>query len=219
MDAKTAREILYTYAEKKPSEIAEAVDVLYQEFGTYEAIAQQVGRSDKFWNARHRIFQLPAGIQWKIDQDQISIGHAYHIFRLEAEGDQWLLAIAIIEAENLTADECKAVVDLVLKKDEPMLIKDALSIRAGIHFDKTHPLLLPLPFDIWLAVCKRAWTGHQNWEDLTYQLILQGLDIDPEEVASQFEKAANQLLKNAKDLRKASGNKSENGIEPTQKSK
>ena len=206
MDAKTAKEILNTYGERKLSQIAEAVDVLYQEFGTYEAIAQQVGMSRKFWIARHRIFHLPIGIQWKIDQDQISIAHAYHIFRLETEEEQWLLAIAIIEAENLTADECKAVVDLVLKKDKPMLIKEALSIRAGIHFDKTHPLLLPLPFEIWFAICKLAWARGTNWEDLTYQLILHGLnDVDLEEVACQFEGAAAQLMKYAEDLRKASG--------------
>ena len=203
MDVKTAEDILVAHTGRKPSEIAKAVDVMYKELGTYEAIAEEVGRSDKFWNARHRIFQLPTGIQWKVDQNQISIGQAYHIFRLQSEKDQWLLAIAIIEAENLSVDECKAVVDLAVNKDKPMSIKDALSIRAGVQFDKTHPLLLPLPFDIWFEVCKRTWTMHQNWEALTYQLILQGLDIDPEKIAYQFEEAASQLLKHAEDLRKA----------------
>jgi hypothetical protein len=216
IDAKNAREILAAYVERKPSEIAEAIDVLYQEFGTYQAIAQQVGRSEKFWGTRHRIFKLPTGIRWKIDQGQISIEQAYQISRLEKKEDQWILAMVIIEAKNLTTKECGNVVNLVLNENKS--IKDVLSISAGVRFDNIQPLLLPLGFDIRLAICKLAWERCQNWEDLAYQLILQGLDVDPEEVASQFEASAAQLLKHAEELRKAGQNNSESYNSPKQKS-
>lgn len=59
--------------QEKPSEIGNAVDVLYPGFGTYKAIAAEFGRSDSFWSVRHRLFQLPVGIWWKIDEGQISM--------------------------------------------------------------------------------------------------------------------------------------------------
>ena len=83
MDTNIAKELLTAENARKPSEIAEAVDILYQELGTYQAIAQEVGRSDKFWGVRHRIFQLPVGIQWKIDEGQIGIEQGYQISRLK----------------------------------------------------------------------------------------------------------------------------------------
>ena len=61
MDTQTARELLISQDTKKPSEIAKVIDVLYKELGTYQAIADQVGRSKHFYNERHRIFQLPSG--------------------------------------------------------------------------------------------------------------------------------------------------------------
>ena len=208
MDPNTAREILAAHAGKKPSEIGEAVDILYMEFGTYKAIAQQVGMSDKFWGRRHRLFQLPAGIRWKLDEGQIGIEQGYQISRLNNEEDQWLLAIAIIEAEDLTADECKNVVDRVVEENES--IKEALSVSAGIRFDKTHPLLLPLPFDIWLEICKRAWERHENWGDSCYQLIRQGIDVDFQDVARQLEKLASELYKAGGNERKNNANQQEN---------
>ena len=207
MNVNTAREILADHVGRKPSEIGEAVDVLYPELGTYKAIAQQVGMSDKFWGTRHRIFQLPAGIQWKLDEGQIGIEQGYQISRLGSEEDQWLLAIAIMETEDLTADECKNVVDRVVKEDES--ITEALSVSAGIRFDKTHPLLLPLPFDIWLAICKRAWSRHENWGDSCYQLIRQGIDVDFQDVARQLEKLAADLCKAGGNDRESNGNQQE----------
>jgi len=193
MDANTAREILAAHAERKPSEIGRAVDVLFKEFGTYKAIAQQFGRSDKFWSVRHRIFQLPVGIAWKIDERQIGIKQGEEIWRLKDEEDRWLLAIAIIEAKDLSAKECENVVNLVLKEDKS--IREALSVSAGIRFDKTHSLLLPLSFDIRLAVCKRSWNQREDWANLCYQLICQGIDVDIREVAHQLEKLASDLRK------------------------
>ena len=193
MDTNTAKELLTAENARKPSEVAEAVDVLYQELGTYQAIAQEVGRSDKFWGVRHRIFQLPVGIQWKIDGGQIGIEQGYQISRLKDEEDQWLLAVAIIETKDLTAEECKNVVNLVL--NESKSIRDAFSVLAGIRFDKIQPIVLPLGFDIRLEICKVAWARSQEWADLCYQLILQGINVDIKEIARHLEKLASDLHK------------------------
>ena len=193
MNTNTAKELLTTEKARKPSEIAKAVDVLYQDLGTYQAIAQEVGRSDKFWGVRHRISQLPAGIQWKIDEAQIGIEQGYQISRLKNEEDQWLLAVAIIETKDLTAEECKNVVNLVLNEGKP--IRDAFGILAGIRFDKIEPIVFPLGFDIRLKICKVAWARSQEWADLCYQLVLQGIDVDIKEIALQLEKLAAALHK------------------------
>lgn len=193
MDINTARELLTAKDVSKPSEIGEAVNVLYRELGTYQAIAQQVGKSDKFLGVRHRIFRLPAGIRWKIDEGQIGIEQGYQISRLKDEEDQWLLAVTIIEAKDLTAEECKNVVDLVLNEDKSISIRESLGTLAGIRFDKIEPLVFPLGFDIRLEICKVAWSRSQEWADLCYQLILQGIDVDIKEVACQLEKLASDL--------------------------
>ena len=187
MDIETARGIA-VHNQKKPSEIAKAVDILYQEFGTYQSITQEIGKSDKFWIVRHRIAQLPIGILWKIDEGAIGIEQAYQITRLKREEDQWVLAIAIIEAKDLTAKECSRVVNLVL--NEGKSIMDALGVLAGIRFDEIQPVLLPLGSDIWIAICKIAWSQRQKWEDLCYQLVLQGIAVNLQEIASQLEELA-----------------------------
>ena len=207
MDAETAKEILETYAARKPSEIGNAVDVLYPRFGTYKAISETFGRSDKYWSIRHRLFQLPKGIQWKIDEGQISTEQGIEIAKLKNEEDQWLLAFAVTETKNLTAKECGNVVNLVLKEGKS--IREALSVSAGIRFDKIQPLLLPLSFNIRLAICKRAWARGKEWEDLTYQLILQGIDVDMNKVALELEKLASEIHK-AGEIAHNSGNEPEN---------
>ena len=191
MDLKTAKAIIAEQAQKKPSEITEAVDVLYQEFGTYQAITREIGKSDRFWIMRHRIFQLPGGIRWQIDEGHIGIGQGYQIARLKCEEDQWLLAIAIIEARCLTVKECRKVVNLVINEEKSMI--NSLRILADIHFDDIQPLSLPLGSDIWIETCKIAWGRRQKWQDLCYQLVRQSVDIDFQEIASQLEKLASDL--------------------------
>ena len=103
MEEKIAREYLTAPEGKKLSEVGEAVDILYQKYHSYKAIAQQVGNvSDDFLRSRHRIFQLPTGIQWKVDKGEIGVTHGYEISRLENEDDQWLLALAISEQKTNT---------------------------------------------------------------------------------------------------------------------
>lgn len=188
MDIEAARKIVCAHDRKKLSEVAKAVDVLYQAFGTYQSITREMGKSDKFWIIRHRISRLPAGILWKVDEGHIGIEQAYQITRLKQEEDQWILAIAIIEAGGLTAKECGKVVNLVLKEGKSIM--DSLRILVGIRFDKIQPLLLPLGTDVWISICKIAWAQRQRWEDLCYQLVLQGIGVDIQEVASQLERLA-----------------------------
>ena len=207
MDTNTARELLSAEEARKPSEIARAIDILYQELGTYQAIAQQVGKSKFFYNERHRIFRLPVGIQWKIDEGKISLKQGSQISRLKDKEDQWLLAVAIIEAKDLTAEECKNVVDLVLNEKKP--IREALSVLAGIRFDNIQPLLLPLGFDIRLEICKVAWSRSQEWADICYQLIRQGIDIDIKGIAYQLEKLAADMHKAGETERKNDGTEQE----------
>lgn len=197
MDIEAARKIICARDKKKLSEVAKAVDVLYQVFGTYQSITREIGKSDKFWIVRHRISQLPAGILWKVDEGHIGIEQAYQITRLKQEEDQWVLAIAITEAKGLTGKECRKVVNLVLKGGKSIM--DSLRILVGIRFDKIQPLLLPLSTDVWISICKVAWAQRQRWEDLCYQLVLQGIGVDIQEVASQLERLA-------LDLRQASRN-------------
>lgn len=192
MNATTAREHLSDPGGKTPCEIGEAVDVLYPEYGSYVTIARKFGKSTMFWSTRHRLFQLPEGIRWKIDERQIGVEQGYQISRLTNDEDQWVLALAIIEEEDLTIKECQNVVNLVLNQEKS--VRDALSVSAGIRFD-TIPLLLPLDFDIRLSICKIAWKQCQNWENLCYRLILQGIDVDIREVARQLEELAADLRK------------------------
>lgn len=191
MDIETARGIIAAHDQNKPSKIVKAVDILYQELGTYQSITQEIGKSDKFWIVRHRISQLPVGILWKIDEGDIGIEQAYQITRLKQEKDQWVLAIAIIESKELTAKACSRVVNLVI--NEGKSIMDALRILAGIHFDEIQPVLLSLGSDIWIDICKIAWAQGQKWEDLCYQLVLQGIEVDIQEIASQLEGLASDL--------------------------
>ncbi|MCY4567138.1 MAG: hypothetical protein OXD49_02410 [Candidatus Poribacteria bacterium] len=196
IDIETARKIVGAHDQKKPSEVAKAVNVLYQAFGTYQSITREMGKSDKFWIVRHRISQLPVGILWKVDEGYIGIEQAYQITRLKQEEDKWILAIAIVEVKGLTAKECGKVVNVVLNGGKSIM--DSLSILVGIHFDEIQPLSLPLGSDIWTEICKIAWTQRQKWEDLCYQLVRQGVDVNIQEVASQLEGIAVDLRRSGR---------------------
>ena len=190
MDKDTAREYLTDPQGRKPSEIGEAVDVLYADYGSYQGMArafQKVG--EKALSARRRIFQLPKGIRWKVDEGQISITNALQIARLRDENAQWLLAFAIVE-EQLEADVCSNVVNRVLKYADS--ISDALSASAGVQCDKVTSLLLPLGFDIRLAIAQNAWNRSQELQDYCYDQICH----DPDAAAREFDEAISQLLEN-----------------------
>ena len=194
MDTDMALELLKTEAEKKPSEVGKAIDVLFHDFGSYAAIEKRFGKSSYFWRQHHRVYGLPKGIQSKVDKGEINLGECYEISRLKDEEDQWLLAVAIIEAEDFTIDECNKVVNGVLNSDNPLSIKESLKTYTGFEFGKTQPLVLvPFPFDVWFQICKRAWSHEKELADICYQLICQGIAVDINEVADQLEKLASDL--------------------------
>ena len=138
MNEQDAIDFLTATEGKKPSEIGEAIDALYQIHRTYKKIAQQLPMmSDSMLGQRHRIFQLPKGILWKVDEGQIRITHAAQITRLKDEDAQWLLAITIVE-KKLHANECEKVVNLILK--EGWTIQDALAQSPEFDLRKlAHP--------------------------------------------------------------------------------
>ena len=199
MEEKIAIEYLTAPEGKKPSEVGEAVDILYQKYHTYTAIVKQFKVSADVLNSRHRIFKLPKGIQWKIDQGQIGITQAYEISRLENEDDQWLLALAVVE-QDLKATECANVVNIVLRREGS--IRDALSVSTGVRFDEGKPLMLIIRPDLWIPMSRAAWGQCKNWEDLCYQLIRQGIDVDIKKVGSQLEVLASNLREAGQDKTK-----------------
>ena len=194
MEEKTAIEYLTAPQGKKPSEIGEAVDVLLQKYHSYKAVAQQLNVSDKFLSSRHHIFRLPKGIQWKIDQGQIGIRQGYEISRLKNEDDQWLLALAVVE-EDLKVVECENVVNIVLRQNRS--IREALSVSTGVRFDEGKPLILIIRPDLWIPMSRAAWGQCKNWEDLCYQLIRQGINVDIKKIRNQIVEVLESNLREA----------------------
>lgn len=196
MEVRIAIEYLTAPEGKKPSEIGKAVDVLYKEYCSYRSIAQQFNVSADFLSSRHRIFQLPIGIQWKIDQGQITIGQGYEMSRLDNEDEQWLLALAVVE-HNLNTTECTNVVNIVRRQEGS--IRDALSIATGVRFDEGKPLMLIIRPDLWIPMSRAAWGQSKDWPDLCYQLIRQGIDVDIRKVAIELEALASDLREAGRD--------------------
>ena len=190
---------------KTPSEIGEAVDVLYRKHGTYDKLAEHVQLSHPFLSRRHHIFQLPQGIRRKVDEGQLGLTQAEHIHRLRDERSQWLLAVIAVE-KNLRANECENVVNIVLKQGQP--IEDALATSTGVRFDEISPpvLLLPIGVDFWFTLSKVAWEQGKDWQDLCYELIKRGIDVDLldaatrlEEIAESFRQAGNRFSEDVKE--------------------
>ena len=199
MDKDTARAYLTAPQGKKFSEIGEAVDVLRPDYRSYKAMAHEFPEvSEKTLGTRRRIFQLPKGIRWKIDEGQISLGKGDQIGRLKNEDDQWLLAFAIVE-EQLDEDVCSNVVNRVLNYNDS--IRDALRAAASVQCDKIVPLMLPLDFDTRLAIAQKAWNLDVDWDEYCYDHMSRDVVAVPRELAkecrallSQLQDAMSQLL-------------------------
>lgn len=198
MDRDTARAYLKDPQGKKPSQIGEAVDVLRPDYRTYKEMAQDCQLGESTLRRRHRIYQLPKGIQWKIDEGKISIEKGEQIARLENEDAQWLLGFAIVE-EQLEHEVCSNVVNRILRFNDS--IRDALSASAGVQCDKITSLLLPLGFDIRLAIAQKAWNYNMEVQDFCYEQIRQDPDALSRELArecrvllSRLEEAMSQIL-------------------------
>ena len=200
MDKDTARAYLTDPQGKKPSEIGQAVDVLRPDHRSYEEMARNFELGADTLSGRHRIFQLPKGIRWKIDEGQISLGNGDIIARLKNENEQWLLAFAIVE-EQLDVEVCSNVVNRVLKFNDS--IRDALSAAAGVQCDKIVPLMLPLNFDVRFAIAQKAWDRNKELQDYCYDQMREDPDATIRELTDayralllQFDEAMSQLLDN-----------------------
>lgn len=189
MDCETAAEHLNAPEGRCPSELGEAVQVLYAKYGNYNGISSRVPLSADRLSDLHRVFRLPEGIRWQVDQGRIRVGHARQISRLEGE-QRWLLAFAIVE-EGMSVKECKAVVDAVVKKQRPL--DDVLRTLAGIRFEKVKPLMLPLSFEDRFAIIRAAWSKKLHWPDFSLRAIEEATRVDLEQIARELAALADQL--------------------------
>ncbi len=200
MDKHEALQMLNNLEGRKPSEIGEAVDVLYNEHGRYSQIPRPTGVSLDFLSLHRRIYQLPHGIRWKVDEGIITPGQAYQISRVVNKEDKWLLAITIVE-KRLRSFECENVVNNVLNNNLSM--RDALSAITGVRFAEISPppLLLPISVDFWFRMTQLAWDNQQDWQDFCFQSIKQGMDVNLKEAASQLEAIAASLRQAGEETR------------------
>lgn len=174
---------------QKPSKHGEATDILYQKYGSYKRVAGQVKRGSVFLSKVHAVFKLPKGIQQQVNKRKISTSQAKQIHGLKNEEDKWLFAIEIVE-KNIKADECKNIIKQV--KDNKS-IKEALSVVSGIQFHEGNPLLLTIPPEFRIPITKLAWGQGQEWADICYQLVRQGLEVNIRDVATQLEAITSEI--------------------------
>lgn len=194
MNENAALDILVSSKDRKRlqfSNLGEAVDFLYEMHGSYTKISKRVQISAERLSSWHRIFQLPKGIQWQVDQGKISAGQAHEMAKLEEENDQWFLALVIVEAKQKPSNkECRNVVQDVVKNKT--LIRDAAE-KVGVRFNKVVPIMLPFGFDERLLLTKPAWNKHEESENYCLKKIRHGVKLDTENVACQTEKIAEQV--------------------------
>lgn len=190
MDSQTARDWLNDAGDRKPSELGEAVDVLYRELGNYEAIAKEVTLSPDRLSDLHKVFLLPDGITWQVDEGKIRLGHVQQISRLQGD-EQWLLAFTIVQ-EKISVKDSKEVVDAVVKKNRPL--RDVLQNMIGIHFDKPlASLLTGITFEDRFRVSRAAWSKKLKWEDFCHKAIEEATRVDLDHIAGELESLAHQL--------------------------
>ena len=203
MDECSAVECLTNRSGKKPSEIGQAVDVLYQVHGTHAKIVQelQLNVGSNYLRTMQRIFHLPQGIRWKVDEEEIKVAQGYAISRLADEDDQWMLAITVVE-KDLNVKECNKVVNLVL--NNCLSMRDALSTVTGVRFEEIIPpvLLLPVGVYFWFALSKAAWQQGEEWQDLCYRIIRGSIDIDTREVMEAADSLRELVMKDTESLQK-----------------
>jgi len=190
MDSQTARDWLNDARDRKPSALGEAVDVLYQEFHGYDAIAKQVPFSKERLSQLHKVFLLPKGIRWQIDERRIRLGHAEQIARLQEE-DQWLLAFTIVQ-KGISVKDCTEVVRAVVRTKRPL--RDVLHEMIGIRYDEAFPALLAgITLEDGFRISRAAWNKELNWADFSLAAIEEATRVDLERVAETLEGLAAQL--------------------------
>ncbi len=207
MDEQQAMQTIVAHKDRLVSEVAAAVDFLYEKHRKYQnianAIEQSLGKkvSTVFLRSRRVINSLPKGIRWQVDSGKIKIGHCAQIAKIASEDDQWLLAYVITSEDKLSKDECNKVATAVAKGD--MSMREALQKFAGIRCNSEIAMVLPLDFDSQLAIAKRGWSWAyvRNNEDdkgmtisdFCWQLIRQGTKLDYAGMASVLTSMATEL--------------------------
>ena len=190
MDSQTARDWLNDAGDRKSSERGEAVDVLYRELGNYEAIAKEVALSPDRLSDLHKVFLLPDGISWQVDEGKIRLGHVQQISRLQGD-EQWLLAFIIVQ-KKISVKDSKEVVDAVVKKNRDL--RDVLHNMIGIRFDEPLPSLLTgFTFEYRFRVSRAAWGKKLKWEDFCQKAIEEATRVDLDHIARELESLAHQL--------------------------
>lgn len=189
MDSQTARDWLNDAGDRKPSELGEAVDVLYRELGNYKAIAKEVDMSPDRLSELRRVFLLPEGIRWQFEKGKIRIGHVEQISRLQ-EDEQWLLAFTIVQ-EKITVKGSKEVVDGVIKRGRKL--RDVLYDMIGVRFDQVKPLLFPFTFEESFKISRAAWSKKLEWADFSLSAIEEATRVDLDHIAGKLESLAHQL--------------------------
>lgn len=191
MDIETAKEYLSTPDNRKLTELGEAVETLYQEYGSYKKIAIEVNMSAERLSQFHRVFLLPNGIRWKIEEGKIPLSHAWQISRLDKENDQWLLTFSIV-TKRLNADDIREVVNTVIKHNRP--INDVLHDLIGIRFDQVdEPLLLPFSFMDRFNIARAAWDKKLNWPDFCLKAIKSATRVDLEQIANEMKQIVSKI--------------------------
>ena len=187
MNVDVALEVLACTSGKNLSEVGEAVDVLYNSYGSYSRIIKEckLDLSPDYLSIRRKIFLLPRGIRWKVDVGVINLSQINEIVRLSNENDQWLLAVLSVD-KKLTTLDCKRVVNLVVKERWTLrsALRDALGIRLDV--DEVHPVLLSIGWEFWFGLTKSAWGTEMEWQDYCYDIIQRGLRVDVIETASRI---------------------------------
>ncbi len=171
MDIIAARDILENYKHQPLDKVGEAITVVKQEYGTYEGIAQEVSPSASTIAKYDALSKLPPGIRWKVEQGQLPGTYAEQICRLNDENDQWVLAFFIVDAgkQAPSVRECKQVVDDARETERS--VKEVLTERFGVEFDKTVTLVLPVDYWFRFKICRTGWNRHKNWADLAYEIL------------------------------------------------
>lgn len=217
MDAEEAKFILEDPDGKKLSEIGEAIDVLLRRRwksgkrrgckGLSEEIGKEririSGRKRSFTLLElHSIYRMPQGIRWKIDLEKIGASQGVEIARLKSEEDQWVLALAV-DAKQMSAKDCRATVNLALRKPEAgeknYSLREALGIVSGIRFRDIPRVMEMLSPEEWIAVSKEAWNRKMDWQDFFHRLA-----TEKQSVLSDMEKMAERISQWMRDFPKSS---------------
>jgi hypothetical protein len=189
VDLDKARACLNSPTKKKPSEIGEAVNLLFLEFRSYKKIAEQVELSPERISVFHRVYKLPKGIQWQVDNGKILIGHAMQISRLN-ENNQWLLAFVIVE-EKISVKDSRTVVNAVINSEQEL--SNVLKSITGIDSNNIKAQLLPLSFSERFQISRSAWGKEMSWVDFNLKSIMEATRVDIEQIADELTKIVKKI--------------------------